>query len=218
MRHHRCLFNHAVTAMHADELHLAMLRASRFLDCRANVGVTAGRNDLGIRMTANGTRVRDLACLGTSGGGLRRNIIMTNGFHHIGRVPFATDGAFVLDIALLGAIRRDPDRVSILVTVAVVGADQYKGMISADRHTLGVTHPTVGGIAHLFLDLGRQNHSAIGQDHLGNKSLAVVVQESHGILAGAGLDHGSCHDIHRGSGRDGVGNTVSVNVPANQHL
>ena len=218
MRRHGCLFNRTVTAILANEQDLAMLRASGALGHAADVLVTVGGNDLGILVTAYGTSVANFSVFDTSRFGFDRTISVSVGFFVVSRVPLATNRTDVLVVPLFGAGGRDPDRSGIVMTVAVMNTIQHKYVIAADRHALGVSDPAVCGIAHLFPDLGRHNDRAIRQDHLGNKGHAVGIEESHGILAGAGLDDGSCHDIHRGSSGDSVGLSVAIDVPADQHL
>ena len=218
VRYRRCLFDHAVTAIPAGKYYLALLRASRFLRYSTNVIVPVGRNDLTILMTAYGTSVANIAILGTSGSGLGRGIVMANSLNLIGGVPFAADRTDMLIVALLGAGRSYPNGCSIVVPVTVMNAFQYKRVVSADRHAFSVTCPTVSGIPDLFLNLRGNDFHAERQNHSRDQGLFVRIKEADGVLAGAGLNNGACHDIHRGSGRNGIRNTVSVQIPANQYL
>ena len=218
MRRHGCLFNHTVTAMLAYKQDLAMLRASGALGHIANVIMAMCRNDLAILMTAYGTSVANLAILGASGSGLGGGIVMANSLNLIGGVPLAADQTDMLIVTPLGAGGIYPNGCSIVVSITVMNAIQYECMVSTDRHAFGVTRPTVGGIPLLFLNCRSNDLSTVRQNHFGDQGLSVRIKEADGVLAGAGLNNGFCHDVHGRSGWNGVGHTVAVDIPTNQHL
>ena len=210
---------HLMSAIPAGIQLFALRSTSGFLvDC-TDVIVSDGRSRLGIRITASRAGVYGRTVFGASRRRFRHDRIrMSQGFHGIRGKPLAADPADMLVVTLLGAGGSHPNGRIVFVTVSVVDAIQHEGVIPADRHALGVSHPAVCGIAHLVLNLRRQDDGAKGQDNLGNEGHAVGVKEPDCVLAGAGLDDGARHDILRGRGRNTVGNAVTVDIPAHQSL
>ena len=152
----------------------------------------------------------------------RRNrslfVRMSEGIHKVRTVPLAADGTFVLIVALLGASRCYPNRVSVGVTVAKMLPCGIDGNVARHGHAIGIANPAEELIALLYGILEQSDLRSVRKNELIKRCDVVLVVEGHGVDIGDTLNNRICNNIRsRGCG-NGIGNTVAVQIPTVKHI
>ena len=176
------------------------------------------RQDLGIPITAACARIQNAAVRKASGRCDLGAVGVSRCRDEIGSDPLTAHRANSLVAALLGARGSAPYRIRIHMLTTNMLTLQNKRMVTAHGHSIGITAPTAHCISLLFCNLGRNDFAAVRQAHLSKQCCTILGIEAHGVGSRASLKDGICVQIKRRGSGNAIGNAVTVQIPADQHL
>ena len=176
------------------------------------------RQNFGIPVTAAYARIENASIFKASRRRGLRAVSVSCCRDEISSNPFTANRANSLVATLLGTGGRSPDCIRKGMLAANMLAVQYKGMILAHCHPLGITDPTVHQVSLLFCNLGSNDRASVRQTELCKQGGSIFGIKPHGIGGQTDFKYGIGMQINCRGGGHAVGNTVTVKIPSNQYL